>query len=65
MLTKEKVVKAMQTLPTKFSAEELFQHLLLLEGKTFSVGQKDDGQPAGEAENEASTDDFKEWASLA
>lgn len=62
MLTKEKVIAAMQTLPAKFSREELLQHLLLLEEITAATGEAI--EIAEEAEIDAATEDFKEWASL-
>ena len=66
MLTREKVNIAMQTLPSTFTAEELFQLLLQMEGNALS---DNDTAPASyaaelELETEGSTEDFKEWASL-
>ena len=65
MLTKEKVVHAMQTLPTSFTIEELLQQVLLLEDDMLPEGHKDEEEFIGEAETSASTENFKGWASLA
>ncbi|MBX2876678.1 MAG: hypothetical protein KTR30_31470 [Saprospiraceae bacterium] len=65
MLTKDKVIKALQTLPTTFTPEELLLQLQYLEDKTptgTKTGQK--GTNA-EAEVQGPSEDFKEWASLA
>lgn len=65
MLTKDKVIKALQTLPTTFTPEELLEQLMYLEGETpngIKISQK--AVPA-EAEVQVPSEDFKEWASLA
>lgn len=66
MLTREKVNNAMQTLPSTFTAEELFQLLLQMEGHALSDNDTDHASFAAELELEAegSTENFKEWASL-
>ncbi len=65
MLTKDKVIKALQTLPTTFTPEELLQHLLHMEGKTPNGIQTGQKGTHSEAEIQGPSEDFKEWASLA
>lgn len=65
MLTKEKVMQALQTLPTTFTEEELIEALSHLEGKTptgIKTGQKAN---TPEVETDVPSENFKEWASLA
>lgn len=65
MLTREKVIEALQTLPTTFTPEELLAQLLHMEGETpngIKATQKD---TTAEAEVQGPSVDFKEWASLA
>ena len=65
MLTKDKVIKALQTLPTTFTEEELIGALSYLEGSTPTGIKTSQKEAAAEVEAEGSTEDFKEWASLA
>lgn len=65
MLTKDKVMQALQTLPTTFTEEELIEALSHLEGSIptgIKTSQKVD---TTELELEGPSEDFKEWASLA
>ncbi|NRB53766.1 MAG: hypothetical protein HRU41_39305 [Saprospiraceae bacterium] len=65
MLTKEKVIKALQTLPTTFTPEELLEQLLYVEGETPNGIKATQKEAIAEAEVQGPSENFKEWASLA
>ena len=65
MLTKEKVINALQTLPTTFTPEELLEQLMHLEGETPNGIKANQKEATVEAEVQGPSEDFKEWASLA